>query len=452
MTELFGPNCRHDKIRDHVLGLLRVGKNGEPGVKQALNTLSEAFANRLAKDRPRGRAEALTEFKKFVYGDDVPRLLSDPDYDDDDETEPGENASDETGSSTTDYAAQVERRVELLRIDAEARRRFVAERRKTTSPPVTLTEFLAQPDDEPQYRIDRLLPTGGRVMLSSQYKAGKTAMRDNLIRSLADGTPFLNEFNVRRATVTLIDDEVDERQLRRWLRSQGITNTEYVRVKPLRGALSTFDILDPDVRASWARWLAGSEVVVLDCLRPVLDALGLSEDKDAGQFLVAFDELLQECGASEAVVTHHMGHTGERSRGDSRLLDWPDVNWRIVKDKDADDPDNPDVDRYFSAYGRDVEVRESLLDYTPETRSLIYVSHRSRANSKVQALIPHLIKLLTDRPSMSKTDIESALKGLAARNVIREAIGAAVREGKLYTMEEKKSHAVRHYVNPSHSA
>lgn len=457
LSELYGPNCRHDEILKYVLGLLRCGKNGEPGVKRALNALSEAFVNRVAKDRSGGRDEAKREFHNFIYDKEgrptarVVKLLADPDYDD--EPEAGENAQNEfSTSSATDYDERIKYRVELIRLDAEARRRFAAEGRKTTSPPVTLTEFLAKPDDEAQYRIDRLLPTGGRVLLSAGYKAGKTAMRDNLIRSLADERPFLGEFTVRRATVTLIDVEVDERQLRRWLRCQMIKGTEGVRVKPLRGEVSTFDILDADVRAGWARWLAGSEVVVLDCLRPVLDALGLSEDKDAGQFLVAFDELLAESGASEAVVIHHMGHTGERSRGDSRLLDWPDVNWRIVKDKDADDPDNPDVDRYFSAYGRDVEVRESLLDYTPETRSLMYVPHRSRANAKVQALIPHLVKLLTDQPAMSKTKIEGALKGLATRAVVREAIDTAKTEGKIYTSEEGKNHAVCHFVSPSQAA
>jgi hypothetical protein len=446
LSEVLG-TTRHDHIRDRVLGLLRCGKNDEPGVKRALNVLYDAFVNRVAKDRTGGRDEAKAEFKDFVYGDKVPELLADPDYDD--EPTAGENDSSTTESDA--WKNRVKARVRDLRLEAEARRQLAAEQRKTTTPPVTLTAFLAKPDDEPQYRIDRLLPTGGRVLLTAQYKAGKTAMRDNLIHSLADETSFLGEFGVRGATVTLIDVEVDERQLRRWLRCQTITSTDSVRVKPLRGEVSTFDILDRDVRAEWARWLAGSEVVVLDCLRPVLDALGLSEDKDTGQFLVAFDELLKESGASEAVVTHHMGHTGERSRGDSRLLDWPDVNWRIIKDKDADDPDNPDVDRYFSAYGRDVDVPEGLLDYTPETRSLMYI-RRSRAGEKVRAVIPHLIELVIKEPGLSKTAIEARLQLLAARKVIREAISAAITEGKLYTTEEGKSHAVRHYVSPSQAA
>jgi hypothetical protein len=54
------------------------------------------------------------------------------------------------------------------------------------------------------------------------------------------------------ATVALIDTEMDERQMRRWLRAQSIKNRDRVSVKPLRGAVSTFNILDPDVMATWA--------------------------------------------------------------------------------------------------------------------------------------------------------------------------------------------------------
>jgi hypothetical protein len=83
LSELYGTNCRHDQIRDRVLGLLRKGKNGELGVKTALNVLYDAFVNRVYKDRPGGRDEAKAEFKDFVYGDKVPALLADDSYDDD---------------------------------------------------------------------------------------------------------------------------------------------------------------------------------------------------------------------------------------------------------------------------------------------------------------------------------------------------------------------------------
>jgi len=60
-----------------VLGLLRCGKDGEPGVKAALNALHDAFVNRVWRDRDGGKDEARHEFQEFVCGDNVARLLAD---------------------------------------------------------------------------------------------------------------------------------------------------------------------------------------------------------------------------------------------------------------------------------------------------------------------------------------------------------------------------------------
>src|SRR5690606_25457399 len=96
--------------------------------------------------------------------------------------------------------------------------------------------------------------------------------------------------------VVVIDNELDPRQIKANYRAQGITHTDRVDIVPLRGRLSTFDITDPGVRAEWAARLEGASVVIFDCLRPLIDALGLSEDKDAGRVLVAFDALLNDAG------------------------------------------------------------------------------------------------------------------------------------------------------------
>lgn len=258
------------------------------------------------------------------------------------------------------------------------------ESRQSMPHPVGLDTFLAVADEEATYRIGELLPTGGRALLAAQYKAGKTTLTANLIRALVDGKPFLGRFEIERADrVTLIDNEIDERMLRRWLRDQGIVHTERVSVVSLRGRVSSFDVINPSTRALWAEMLSGTDVVILDCLRPVLDALGLSEDKDAGKFLVAFDELLKEAKISEAVVVHHMGHNGERSRGDSRLLDWPDVLWKIVREADKEDGGH-----YFSAFGRDVKVKEGLLDFTELSRELNYVDSSRKDSAGLEVRCP----------------------------------------------------------------
>ena len=100
----------------------------------------------------------------------------------------------------------------------------------------------------------------------------------------------------------------------------------------LRGQGRVFDITNPYVRATWAMKLreVRCAVLILDCLTPALGALGLTEsNEDVNQFLIAFDALLVEAAVAEALIAHHMGHVEERSRGASRLRDWPEVEWKL---------------------------------------------------------------------------------------------------------------------------
>jgi hypothetical protein len=296
-------------------------------------------------------------------------------------------------------------------------------------PLIRLDEFLATPDEELAYRVDQLWPTGGRVILAAAWKAGKTTLLGNLIRALVDAQPFLGRYTVQPADrVVLIDDELDKRTLRRWLREQGISSTERVELVALRGKVATFNIIDAETRARWARHISAGDVLLFDCLRPVLDALGLDESHDAGRFLVAFDALLAEAGIREAGIAHHMGHVGERSRGDSRLRDWPDVEWRLVRDKsnDEDGDTDPAAPRYFAAYGRDVDQPEQLLGYDPAARRLT-IAGGTRKDTKAEALIDAVVRYVTDESGCSQSALEKAVGGHAAD--VRKARDRAVERG-----------------------
>jgi hypothetical protein len=219
------------------------------------------------------------------------------------------------------------------------------------------------------WRIDGWQPRQARVLLAAQFKSGKSVLVHNYLRSLVDGTAFLGTAAVTpiAGTAILLDVEMSERQSDAWLRCQGIEHDDRVIIYSLRNAARSFNLLDERIRHEWATRLRdqGAEALVLDCVRPVLDALGLDEHRDAGLFLVAFDQLLREAEIPESLAVHHMGHGNERARGDSRLRDWPDVEWKMVR-KDED----PSSMRFIAAYGRDVDVSESALTYDPQTRHL----------------------------------------------------------------------------------
>lgn len=326
-------------------------------------------------------------------------------------------AQDDTEASDRLSAHEVAAEARKLRVREQARRLVRREQRESDGrrPQFVLgSDFLAEPDPPISYRLDELWPSGGRILLAAQYKAGKTTLLGNCIRSLVDAEPFLDRFEVssQARRVALLDNELDRNMLRRWLREQDIQRTDLFAPVSLRGKLSTFDILDPEVRAEWAADLRaiGADVVVLDCLRPVLDALGLDENREAGRFLTAFDELLGEAGVGEAIVVHHMGHNGERSRGDSRLRDWPDAEWRLVRE-DLDDPSSP---RYFSAFGRDVDVPESRLEFDLGHRRLT-IAGGSRRDAKVERCLGPVLDILRG---------DDAREGLSQRQIIERALEA----------------------------
>ncbi|MFI6910133.1 AAA family ATPase [Nonomuraea sp. NPDC050394] len=337
------------------------------------------------------------------------------------------------------FEREVAHEVRRIKVREEAARRARKARQAAAPRPpiIALDAFLAVPDEPVAYRIDRLWPKGGRVVLSAQYKAGKTTLVGNLMRALVDSVPFLDTFAVEPFTgkVVLLDDELDETMVRRWLRDQGIQHTQAAAVVSLRGRLSSFDLLDPETRSEWAADLraSGATVVVLDCLAPILDALGLSEDKEAGRFLVAFDEMLKEAGVQEAVLVHHMGHSGERARGASRLRDWPDVEWRLVREKNDEGESEPNAPRYFSAFGRDVDIAEGLLSFDPSTRRLV-LAGGSRKDAKHRGAAGAIIDFLVLSPGASGRQIEDAVSGEQhPQKAVREALKALIADGRVKT-------------------
>jgi hypothetical protein len=247
-------------------------------------------------------------------------------------------------------------------------------------------------------------------VLAAQFKAGNTTLVGNLSRSLVDGDDWLNKHGVSpiSGTVAVLDFEMGADQLDNWLRDQRIRNDDRVRVEALRGRAAAFDLLDERRRAKWAELLRqhGAGYLVVDCLRPILDALGLDEHRDAGRFFVAFDQLLTDAGIDDALVVHHMGHFGERSRGDSRIRDWPDVEWRLVRQDDE-----PGSARYISAHGRDVDVVDSELLYDSTSRHLTVVGG-SRRDAAIRAALRDVTAVLEESGEpLTGRAIELALAG-----------------------------------------
>jgi len=120
-----------------------------------------------------------------------------------------------------------------------------------------LDEFLALPDTETPYLVNEIWPKGGHILIVAQQKAGKTTLRNNLAKSLCDGYDFLNRFQVHKpeGRIVILDLELPENMLRRWMRDCGIGNQQQLVVVPMRGKAASLNIGLPEVRAKWAQRL-----------------------------------------------------------------------------------------------------------------------------------------------------------------------------------------------------
>lgn len=336
-------------------------------------------------------------------------------------------------ASTAHYENLVADELDRMRIRRDAKRRLDTEGQVGVAlPPLeSLRVRLARPRPPQQWRIHGWQPAGSRVMLTAQYKAGKTTLVANLVRGLVDGGLFLGRDPIDpiAGTVALIDLEMGVRQQEDWYQAHGIAADDRVLIWPLRGATAALDILDPATRSDIAARLrtAGVQYLILDCLRPLMDALGLDEHRDGGRVLVALDALLAEAGIPDALVVHHMGHTAERSRGDSRFRDWPDVEIRLVRRDD--DPASP---RFITAFGRDVDQPESQLDYDTHTRHLT-ISGGSRRDAKLVDALDAIRDVLTSTEvPMSGRAIKAVLDDTEhSRDTVYAALAYGVRMGLL---------------------
>jgi hypothetical protein len=352
------------------------------------------------------------------------------------------------------FETKVRAQQQFLKIRREAQRRLDAEERPAFSfPPVlTLRDHLAQPQPATCWRIEGWLPIDARVTLVAQFKAGKTTAVSNLARCLVDGQEWLGAATVTpiEGRLVIIDGEMSQRQLITWYENQGISNTDRVVPVSLRGQVSAFNIIDPAVRTLWATYLRmlRAQYVILDCLRPFLDALNLDEQHEGGRFLVAFDALLKEASIREALVVLHMGHGGDRARGDSRFRDWPDVEWRLFREHD-----DPASARFISAYGRDVNIPERALAYNDAYRHLTLTGGGSRRDADVdRALIAVREALGVAAKPQSGREVEEAIKSEHRQKAIREALKLGVKSGTVLVDPKGPRGAHLYRLPPTDSA
>lgn len=279
------------------------------------------------------------------------------------------------------------------------------------------TAFATEWEDE-EWLVEGLLGRAGKSLFTAPAKAGKTTTMGSLVYALTQGEHFLGQFRVEKPQrVTIIDTEMTPRKHVEWLKSAGV-NPELVNAFYLRGKAHSVDIRSEAAQVRWAKVLRniGTDVLIIDPLSPILAGLGLDENTsgDVQAYLAGVDALITQADLAGAIVVHHHGHSGERGRGSSAFLGWPDAIWTLVKD------DN-DV-RYFAALGRDIEIPESALEYDSDTRRVnvpqVGARRESKGDQQKSMTDSEVLAVIRGNPASTASEI-AKLMGKALATVQR---------------------------------
>lgn len=290
--------------------------------------------------------------------------------------------------SGDEFSDELEREMSRLRVRREAARRVDAEEAESRAialPRLTLAEALAEPRPKanPQ-RIARLHEVGYNSTISAKFKTGKTTLGGNLLRCLADGEPFLEEFTVLQpdGRIGLLNYELTDSDMLDWLTDQGINHPERIAVLNLRGeSFSLANERNQEELVGWCRGL-GVEVLHLDPHRRAFMGFGSeNSNDDVNRFTDALDVVKKEAGVVDLFLYVHMGRMGsepgaEHARGATALDDWADQRWVLTKDENED--------RFMYVDGRMDYVPEFRLDYDKHTRHLTAEQGNRRDNERTK--------------------------------------------------------------------
>jgi hypothetical protein len=326
-------------------------------------------------------------------------------------------------SRISELAADQKLRMQAVERAKQAIAEEAYKREGRTPNPLVLTAWLKEPDEDEQYRIDKLWVKSGNNFVVAPNKAGKTTLVLNVLKNLVDGGLFLGKFNTLpvKRNVGVINFELSPSQYKRWLRRMGITNTDNVKVWNLRGKPNPFRT--PTSRSHFIQQLIDEniEVLIIDPFSSAFTGKNAKENEEVKEFLLMVDSLVAQGKVEEYLLVVHAGHDGTRARGASTLADHPDATWFIGKGEAG-------RQRTFRAEGRDVNYPEEALALGEDGITL-FLTGLSRADSVLESMKQKVDDFVCKNPDCTASQLEAAITG--ANSLINAARVALVAEGKL---------------------
>lgn len=233
----------------------------------------------------------------------------------------------------------------------------------------SLTDGLKTPPEPMPYIIDGLAGRKHNVVITAQYKTGKTQfVIGSIAASLVDGHDFLDRFPVphQGTVVGHWNCEMDPAEiLTDYIAPVNIQNTDNFYVANLRGY--NVNILTTMGKAWAVNWLKDRKVKVwtIDSFARLARMANVSEkdNDEVMSLLMALDEIKVE---AEVDVLFLITHTGrmqheegkERARGATAIDDWCDARWIMTEESGV---------RFLAVDGRGVTMSSTSLDYDEVT-------------------------------------------------------------------------------------
>lgn len=343
------------------------------------------------------------------------------------------------------FEAEVAREVDRRRINERAAE-IVRAQPFTPPEEMSVRRLLAKPLPVEPWAVDQLMSVGHNVLLAAEYKAGKTDLLINLMRSFVDGRQFLSRFaTVMDGRVYYMNYELTEQDVQMRMGCQRIRNQEDIKVLQLRGEAN------PLATEEGRAWLVQrlkrtkTQCWVIDTFRAAYTGVSHNDNAEVGKFTRMLDEIKQQAGVPNMILSHHFGrkeHEAGREHGQGavELDNWADMRWLLVR---GDSEETHNI-RYLSAEGRNGGLSESALEFDPPTHR-ITLSSLGEGRSKTQAttIRDDIVRVLHQTDKMGVNEVTEAV-GRNKRTVAK-TLADMVKAGEVVVEEganSKREHSL----------
>lgn len=307
-------------------------------------------------------------------------------------------------------------------------------------PEFNLFEKLLELPDLPAFRVEELIPSEGRTLISAQRKVGKTTWNLNLIRSLLTGEQFLGKYAVRPVSsdgrIAFMNYEMPERKLRSWANDVGLNSQE---LKSRWGVITPQGRENP-FNTETGRGRLADKLIAGNAQILIVDVFGSAypehDQNSAGMVRQWLDNnltwMLYNSSIQDVILTAHAGKDETKgTRGSLALEEWPDSIIYLTEVNRI---------RYMKAKGRDVDIPRKLqLDYDRETRAVTVNKSPLEAASlvvsdRVTSLADQIVKIVVNAgKEMNLTELTDQFRAnqLTMDNTNRAAAIEYIQTNKL---------------------